>query len=335
MNIFSFEDYKEKFLAAWNNLIQKSDEGEIAEMGRERIVVFIVALILALCLWLLVNLSRDYNLNINLPISLGAIPEEQALASSLPDNATVSVSGEGWKLINLYNNPPEINLDINNSEVNVYDQVQQQMNVLPEISVQKVQPLVLTLDLEERVDKKIPLRSRVEVSFRNQYDFLEPPRLKPDSVIVSGAKSLVQNITEWRTESVQLTNVSGDISQTVNLEEPGELINIGRNEVTFEARVSQYTEGEAEVDVEVRGLPSGRSISFSPSTITVRYNVPIDEYNELQDLNPFEAYITYSQIQQDSTGFLRPQIEQTTDDFHIEVRSSQPRRVAYFMIVDS
>ncbi len=335
MNIFSFEDYKEKFLAAWNNLIQKSDEGEIAEMGRERIVVFIVALILALCLWLLVNLSRDYNLNINLPISLGAIPEEQALASSLPDNATVSVSGEGWKLINLYNNPPEINLDINNSEVNVYDQVQQQMNVLPEISVQKVQPLVLTLDLEERVDKKIPLRSRVEVSFRNQYDFLEPPRLKPDSVIVSGAKSLVQNITEWRTESVQLTNVSGDISQTVNLEEPGELITIGRNEVTFEARVSQYTEGEAEVDVEVRGLPSGRSISFSPSTITVRYNVPIDEYNELQDLNPFEAYITYSQIQQDSTGFLRPQIEQTTDDFHIEVRSSQPRRVAYFMIVDS
>lgn len=333
--MFSFEDYKEKFLAAWNNLIQKSDEGEIAEMGRERIVVFIVALILALCLWLLVNLSRDYNLNINLPISLGAIPEEQALASSLPDNATVSVSGEGWKLINLYNNPPEINLDINNSEVNVYDQVQQQMNVIPEVSVQKVQPLVLTLDLEERVDKKIPLRSRVEVSFRNQYDFLEPPRLKPDSVIVSGAKSLVQNITEWRTEPVQLTNVSGDISETVNLEEPGELITLGRNEVTFEARVSQYTEGEAEVDVEVRGLPSGRSISFSPSTITVRYNVPIDEYNELQDLNPFEAYITYSQIQQDSTGFLRPQIEQTTDDFHIEIRSSQPRRVAYFMIVDS
>lgn len=330
-----FDEYKEKFLTGWSNLIKKSDEGEIAEMGRERIVVFIIALILALCLWLLVNLSRDYNLNINLPITLGAIPEEQALASDLPDNATVSVSGEGWKLITLYNNPPEISLDIRNTEVNVYDQVQQQMNILPDISVQKVQPLILTLELEERVQKKIPLRSRVEISFKNQYDFLEPPSLEPDSVTVSGARSLVRDITEWRTEPVQFTNVTDDISRTVELEESGELISLKSEEVTFEARVSQFTEGEAKVNVGIRGLPSGRSVSFSPSTITVRYDVPIEEYNDIQDIDPFEAYIDYSQIQKDSTGFLTPQIERATDDYHIKIRSSQPRRVAYFMIVDN
>lgn len=327
------DEYKEKFLSFWNNIIKKSDEEGIAEMGRERIIVFIVALILAFCLWLLVNLSRDYNLNINLPISLGAIPEEQALASSLPDNVTVSVSGEGWKLINLYNNPPEINLDVSKPEVNVYDQVQQQMNMMPDISVQKVQPLILTLELEERISKKIPVQSRVEVSFRDQYNFLEPPEFEPDSIRVSGARSLVQNITEWRTDSVQFRNVSDNISRTVALEEAGQLISLERNQVTYRAQIAQFTEGEAKVQVETHGLPSGRGVSFSPSAITVRYNVPIREYNDVQGIPLFEAYVNYAQIERDSTGFVTPQIEQTTEDYHIKVRSFQPRRVAYFMIL--
>jgi hypothetical protein len=74
-------------------------------------------------------------------------------------------------------------------------------------------------------------------------------------------------------------------------------------------------------------------VSFSPLSITVKYDVPIDEYAELKDQSPFRAFVTYRQLQQDSTGFIVPQIEQLTDQFHIKVRSFQPRNVAYFMVV--
>ncbi len=328
------EEYKEKLRNGWKILINTSEEEEEAEVGRERIVVFVVALILALCLWLMVNLSRDYNLNIDLPISLGAVPEEQALAENLPEKATVSVSGEGWKLINLYNNPPSVNVDVTNTEINVYDQVQQQMNMLPDISVQKVQPLILTVQLEERISKKVPLRSRVNVSFRDQYGFVGSPQIHPDSITVNGARSLVENITEWTTDSVHVSNVSSDISRTVDLKNAGNLLIISQQEARFEGRVSQYTEGEVTVDVETRNLPQGRGISYSPSSITVTYDVPIDEYNEIQDMNPFTAYISYEQIEEDSSGFLTPQIEQSPNDYHIKMRSFQPRRVAYFMQLD-
>ena len=328
------EEYKEKLLAGWDIFMKPSDEEDEAEVGRERIVVFVVALILALCLWLMVNLSRDYNLNIDLPISLGAVPEEQALAESLPEKATVSVSGEGWKLINLYNNPPNVNVDVTNTEINVYDQVQQQMNMLPDISVQKVQPLILTVQLEERISKKVPLQSRVDVSFQDQYDFVGSPQLQPDSITVSGARSLVENITEWTTDSVQIENVYSDVSRIVDLKNAGDLLIISQQEARYEARVSQYTEGEVTVNVGTRNLPPGRGISYSPSSITVTYDVPIEEYNEVQDINPFNAYITYEQIEEDSSGFLTPQIEQTTKEYHIKLRSFEPRRVAYFMQLD-
>lgn len=329
-----FEKFREQLLTGWNNFLNKFDEETEGEMARERIVVFVVAMIVALCLWLLVNLSRDYNLNIEMPISLGAVPEEKALAEDLPEEATVSVTGEGWKLINLYNNPPGINVEVNNAEVNIYDQVQRKMNMMPNISVQKVQPLILTVQLEDRVSKKVPLRSTVSVSFRDQYDFVDPPGLKPDSITVSGARSLVRNIREWSTDSVHIANVSDDISSPVDLKEPGELITISKQQAEFTAQVSQFTEGEAMVDIKTRGFSSDQNVSFSPSSITVKYDVPIDEYTEIQDFNPFRAYVTYEQIQRNSSGFITPQIEQTANNYHIRLRSFQPRRVAYFTVLD-
>lgn len=334
METSRYEYFKEKLQSAWSNIIQKSNEDEIAEMGRERIVVFIVALILALCLWLMVNLSRDYNLNLELKINLTGLPQNKALAKDFPETATVSVTGEGWKLISLYNNPPSINISVNNSEVNLYDQVQQQMTAAA-IELQKVQPLILTLDLEERITKKVPLRSNVDVSFEQQYDFLESPRLIPDSVSISGARSLIRSINEWSTDSVRIKNVSRNVEQMVPLRNPGELINLSTTQVTFRARVVQFTEGEENVEIITRNLPKGRNVSYSPSSITVKYDIPLTEYTKIKNKKLFNAYVTYQQIANDSTGFVRPQIEQVTDNYHIRVRSFQPRRTAYFIVLDS
>ena len=332
METSRYDYIKEKLQSAWSTIIRKSNEDEIAEMGRERIVVFIVALILALCLWLMVNLSRDYNLNLDLKINLTGLPQNKALAEDFPETATVSVTGEGWKLISLYNNPPSIDISVNNSEVNLYDQVQQKMTAAA-IELQKVQPLILTLDLEDRVTKKVPLHSNVEVSFEQQYDFLESPVLVPDSVNISGAKSLVRSINEWSTDSVRIREVSQNVEQIVPLKDPGDLITLSTAQVAYRARVAQFTEGEENVDIMTRNLPTGRMVSYSPSSLTVKYDIPLSEYTKIKDKRLFNAYVTYQQIANDSTGFVRPQIEQVADNFHIRVRSFQPRRAAYFIVL--
>lgn len=333
MESSKLETLKEKIVAGWHNLVKKSDEDDIAGVGRERIVVFIVAFILALCLWLMVNLSLVYNLNINLPIKLGAVPADQALVEDLPEQATVSVTAEGWKLINLYNNPPSINIDVTDTEVNLFDQVQQQMNAFSGVSIQKVQPLILTVDLEKRITKKVPVRSRIQVAFKKQYDFLDAPRLEPDSITVNGAVSLVEDINDWPTDSVQIKNVTTDLSRPVALKTPGELIGLSQSSVMYNADVAQYTEGEAKVELTTRNMPQGRLVSYSPSAITVKYDVPITEYAQVQDQKPFRAFVNYNQIEQDSTGFVTPQIEQTTENHHIHIRSFQPSNIAYFMVL--
>lgn len=335
MDTSKIDKYKEKLWAGWESLVKKSNEDEIAEFGRERIIVFIVALIVALALWLMVNLSRDYTLNIELPIQLGAVPSEKALVKDLPNTATVSVTGEGWKLINMYNNPPTINIDVNDAEVNLFDQVQQQMNAMLNVTIQRVQPQRLTVELGDRVSKKVPVNAAVNVKFSEQYDFLGPPTISPDSITINGASTLVENIKEWKTDSVSIEDVRKDISQTLPLESPGKLINLSRNEVVFEAKVTEYTEGEVQAPINTRNLPPGRMVSYSPLAITIKYDVPIEEYIDVQDENPFDAYVSYQQILDDSTGFVTPQIEENNENYHIKLRSFQPRRVAYFIVLEN
>ncbi len=335
MDTSKIEEFKEKLLAGWESLLQKSNEDEIADFGRERIIVFVVALILALALWLMVNLSRDYTLNIELPIQLGGVPAEKALVRDLPNTATVSVTGEGWKLINLYNNPPTINIDVSDTEVNLFDQVQQQMNAMLNINIQRVQPQNLTVQLGDRASKKVPVRSAVNVNFSEQYGFLESPTINPDSVTIDGAATLLKGIEEWSTDSVQINNVTKDISQTVPLESSSELINLSQSEVSFEADVVEYTEGEMQANITTRNLPPGRMVSYSPLAITIKYDVPIEEYTDVQDENPFDAYVSYQQILEDSTGFVTPEIEEKNERYHIKLRSFQPRRVAYFIVLDN
>jgi len=329
------DNFKEWILGRWETFFERSGDDTSADVGREKIVVFVVALVLAMCLWLMINLSRDYNLSINLPISPGNIPEDQSLAEELPSFATVSVNGEGWKLISVYNNPPLIYVDLIQDEINLFDQIQQQMNNLPNVTVQKVQPLTLNPEIEEKVSKKVPVKPRVEVAFGQRYDVIDSPQVSPDSIMVSGASSLVDTIESWPTDSVTLSDITGNISEKISLKAPSSLIDISETEITYSLEVEEFTEGEAKVFIQTNNLPQGRMVSFSPSFITVKYDVPIDQYSEVKDFeNLFTAYVDYDRLQQDSSGFIEPVIELIPkEQFNITIKSSQPRKVAYFMVV--
>ncbi len=334
MSNTTFEELKKKFWERWYKVFRRPEE-DGPEVGREKVAVFVISLILALCLWMLVNLSRDYNLTLNMPVELGNVPSGQALTRELPNFATVSLTGEGWELIQIYNNPPPIFIDVTQSEVNLFDQVRQQMSSMPDLTVQKVQPLTLSLEMEEEVSRRVPVDPEVELTFRERFGLLGDTLIDPDSIEVTGASSLVEEIENWQTEPTEITDISGDISQPITLREPGELLSISPETVTLRGEVAEFTEGEARVPITTINLPPGSSVNYSPSTLNVQYDIPISQYSKAQDRVPFSAYVTFSQIETDSTGFVRPELEVVNQDLDIRLRSHSPTEVAYFIVLDN
>ncbi len=310
-------------------------EEDMRAARRERIAVFAVAYIMAMSLWFIVNLNGDYNISINVPVEPGTIPSDMALVDDLPEFVQVEVSGDGWKLVNLFNNPPSVIVDVTEGEVNLFDQVRQRFTVEQDVSVLKVQPLVVSIGLEPKISKKVPIRLNTDIGFMNRYGLIGQPGINPDSITVTGAASQVSDISEWVIpDTLSLADVRDDISITIPIQPIDPLIEPSLEEITFSANVSEFTEGETSVYIRTRGLPRGQVINYNPSAVLIRFDVPLEQYAEIQNIRPYEVYVPYSEILEDSTGFVTPDIELTANQYQIKLRSFQPKAVAYFSVVD-
>lgn len=308
---------------------------DIRSKRRERIAVFVIAYIMALSLWFIVNLNGDYRITINIPIEVGAIPQDMALAEGLPEFLEVEVSGDGWKLVNLYSNPPEIPIDVIEGEVNLFDQVRQRFTVEQDVSVLKVQPLFISIGLEQKISKKIPIKLHSDLQFEDRYGLVSDPVFNPDSLTITGARSQINKIDYWMlSDTLSLSNVREDISQIIPITPKDPLIDYDVDQIRFLADVSEFTEGEVSVYIRTRNIPRGNIINYNPSTVTIRFDVPIEQYVEVQNLRPYEVYVPYQEILEDSTGFVTPDIELVTTEYQIKLRSFQPKAVAYFSVLD-
>lgn len=313
--------------------LEESEDEDEKLFTKHKILAFTFAMLFSLALWFIVNMGRDYNMTMMLPIQITNLPEDIALSTEVPDNAAVSVSGEGWSLFNLYINPPQVTLNVEAQQVNMFEQVRQQISSMSDVSVMQVDPMFLEIETEMRVSKKVPVTSQVDLSTGNQYGVLGATQLSPDSITVTGPASRVEDVTEWNTVASEIDDVSSDLELTVDLESPGSGISISPASVTFRAEIAEFTEAEVRIPVRSRGLPSGRAVTFSPSSILVKYDVPLQHYNDVQSIRPFVAFVDFERIQQDTTGLITPELEKVTDEYDVRLRSFQPTRVSYYNIV--
>lgn len=317
--------------------LTKSPQQEEADadnfFGREKAMAFGFALFFALCLWFVVNMSRDFNVTIDVPIELVNLPEDMALSSEIPEQASVSLTSEGWQLINLYSNPPVISLSADSRQINLFEQVRNRVSYFSDMNVLQVEPIFLTVEMEEKVEKRVPVKPMVDVDLDDRYNLVGEPLVEPDSVTVIGAQSRLNEVSVWETQNREISNVRENTQVILELRPPGSGIEIDPSTVDYSLNVAEFTEAEVRIPVRTRNLPPGRAITYNPSSITVKYDVPIEEYTDIQGTRPFSVFVDYTTILEDSTGLVVPQVERISSDFNVKLRNFQPSRVSYFYIL--
>ena len=309
------------------------DSDNVVVENREKIVAFSVAFLISICLWFIVNLSRDFNVNIEVPIRLTNLPEDVTVSNEIPETAQVSITGEGWNIISAYTNPPTVLVNANAENVNLSDQIRNQVTAFSDLNIIQVNPSRFTIETERKATKTVPVVNNVEINVRDQFGLLGEPEFFPDSVQISGADSRLDTINYWETVEVRMNDVHQDINRQVPLKQPRNGFNLQTESVRFTVEVAEFTEAETQVPVRTRNLPSGSAVTYNPSSITVLYNVPIDQYSEVQGRRPFRAYVDYSVIEEDTTGRVIPEIEVVDTTYTVRVKDFQPSRVSYFRIV--
>ena len=320
--------------ANWVSRIFRPSDTETTYLHKGEIaVVFLIAYFIAISLWLLVNMSKEYSFTVSVPLQVTDYSEDMAFVSEPPGNARVGVSGEGWNLLAIYRNPPEITIPYSEGEVDISEIVQRQIGTYNDINVQNVEPTRISLQMEPKSSTKVPIRPDLDVQLRPQYEIVGRVRVVPDSVTVIGAQSVIDTLRRISTETLRLRNVQNSVERSLALTQPDGLALRDVSEARVSFQVTEFTEGDVRVSLQARNVPEGWEIRFNPTILTVRYQVPIDQFSAAQEMVPYEAFVNYSDILRDTTGVVTPRVEPVTDELDLRLQSIQPRRVSYFQVV--
>lgn len=330
----------------WTWLIRaglaEDDSGEDSGKKRgtqtrtQRLIAMGISLGIAIILWMLVNLNNTYTTELEVALRLAELPENEVLVTEWPEVATVEVMAEGWQLVSMATNRPVVNVILGDapSQVNVQALVGTELSSFPGLSIQRVSPVSLTLDYEPKVTKKVPIRPAIQLSYEQQHGPFGPWNVQPESVRVTGGQSVIEALESWSTVELSLEDVRRTVTRAIPLASAQNGLELDVEAVQFEQPVKQFTEGELTLSIDILGAPLGKEYTLDPSNVTVRFLVPVDQYQEVIQRRPVRAVLAYDVLEADQTGFVQPEIQKTSDAFVLDWLGVTPVQVAYYDVID-
>ncbi len=317
-------------------LKEVTEERETSEReARRRWAAAGVSVAVAFVLWFTFSMRESYSLVIEVPIVVERLPEGRALGQAPPQQARVMVQGEGWELLKLRRRPPELPIRTTDERVDVYAAASEINRFPPGVSVQSVAPSSIVLDLEPRITRTIPVRVRTQLQTAELYDFLGPPTVEPDTVQVSGARSIVNTLQYWPTVLLEREGVSRTFTASVPLSDTLRgLVTTSVRSVRVTVPTELFTEATRELEVRTEGAPPGTDpIRLIPSRVTATYRIPVDQFERAQETSAFYAFVPYEAALSDTMGTVQP-ILHLPEDLFVRDARFEPRRLQYRIRVE-
>lgn len=311
----------------------RKPEADTDYAPRHRTLVIATCVLTSFLLWFIFAMQETYTRVLEFKTTIENLPEEEALTVLPPSRVRVQVEGRGFQLLQLHYRPPTMVLDASQPVINLVD-------LAPEyaknVRVESVSPREFDLSKEERITRRVPIAVRADVAFPSggTYDMVVEPHVEPDSVSVSGARAIVENLAAWPTVSRNFAGVTDTLQAPIALLDTlTGLVSVDLDRAVLWAVVKRFTGGQRELPVQVRGLPtSERRVSLEPSAVTVKYRVLVSQHAQAANSPDFFATVSYEDIRSDTTGRVQPRIHYPADLIFKDVRV-EPFAVRYYNVL--
>ncbi|MCX6182154.1 MAG: CdaR family protein [Bacteroidetes bacterium] len=261
---------------------------------RKSMVIFVACLILSALFWLLLSLSEEYNEFVVLKVRYKNLPDDKVLLHQLPAEAKVLIKAKGFKILGVRSGLSQEEIIIDFKNINFqkrgdyyrYDWVNaQHLSDLssPEnsFSILSVQPDTFPIVMDYKLSKVLPVRFSNKSSFAQNLKIIGSVAIFPDSVHVTGARHLLNNLTYLYTDSVHFTNYEGPVEKQVKLRIPeGTTVSEG-NTVLLKFLMQSLKNRSFELTITAVNVPQGEELKLLPGVVKVNFLATDSTYNIL------------------------------------------------------
>ncbi len=281
-------------------------------------------------------MTKRYTAVVSLPVVIKTEGSTRTVKGEYPSRIQVKLESEGWKILSLYLGQTEWVIDLSNEvqkdilEIETLAKASQYIKPLPEgMKVLEVEPEVLELELDEKITKRVPIRlASLPVA---QPGFVVRPdiQVQPESLTISGARSVLESITFWKTEKMPRREVANEFQLELALDDTlSEIVTRSVSKVKVRGTAEQLSESEFS-DVPISLLKSKRPVyvTLIPSRISLTLSGAVSDLAKVRT-ESLAVIIDGEKLLNDTTGFIVPTVKYPKG---LQLRRTSPEKVQYIL----
>ena len=240
-----------------------------------RTLTFVVCVLLSAFLWSLIRLSKNLLREVSVPVVVTNLPAHQVLIPSAPNAIKLLVEGNGFTLLKTYSQNEALSVDytdlkyIEGSQYCLSKSTREKLTntYLSNFKIRSVVSDTLTLLLEKKVSKKIPVLMQLNVEYAKEYQLTEL-RITPDSVMAYGSQKAIDTLTQVTFQYTKKKHIKDNFSKNYSLKNT-KYITYDLHTIKMEAFVDKVSEQLLKVPVQVVNVPKDSQVKVFPNEITV------------------------------------------------------------------
>lgn len=248
----------------------------VRELFLRNLSAKLLSLFFALILWGVVIGEKKAQIQLNLPLELVNIPPKTVVVSDVPPSISVVVQGPRTLLRTLPDRGIRKSIDLSDMGFGWTT-----IRILPDsislprgIEIIRVSPATVDLKLDPLVEVRLPVIPQLVGEPPKGYRVVDV-QVDPPRVLLKGGESELSALTEVRTQSVTLNQVTTDLEERVGLDLEGlHLVDTSPLSVWVRVRVAPVQVQRTLKGIRVRVIGSEREVRLSPHSVEVRLKGP-------------------------------------------------------------
>src|SRR5690606_11269864 len=197
----------------------------------------------------------------------------------------------------------------NDTKLNLRQLLSERVNIPSNISIISVEPETISINFEKVSSKYVKVINNIKLELAEGYEIVGEPRVTPDSVLITGASTVISKIKSVSTVSKTISDVNESITETISLKDTlSNIIRIEPTMVTVVFDVDLLGEKTInDVTIGVEEAPDDKEVLLVPPRINITLRGGV---NDLAGINAADirVMVRYTEIENDSLGYIVPEI---------------------------
>jgi len=247
-----------------------------------------------------------------------------------PDKISLKMKAKGWQLLTLaLGSQTEylVSADKDSGVITVdpFNEIDENYWLSKGLSITEINPRQVSFKVEKVKVKRLKIEAETDISFSNGYGLATPIKIYPDSVLVSGPSSVLDNISTIKTKVLRISSLDNKIKIIADIDEPqGFQLEENKAELTID--VQRIVENSFDgINVRVLDIPADRDVVLLPNQINISLRGGIDVLGKMEK-DKIKATVYYRDVVLDTIGSVAPKLDIPV---HTELVYIKPERLKY------